>query len=110
MEVQTALTVSEWLFISLYFFVLIGLSIYGSHRYHMAWLYWRHRDDPPLPPQSDAPKAQGSRPKVLIQLPVFNERYVVERLIDQVVKMRYPNNLLEIHEFPRHEYRPKIMG
>ncbi|PZX55671.1 cellulose synthase family protein [Algoriphagus chordae] len=35
-------------------------------------------------------------PKVTIQLPVFNELYVVDRLISAVAKMNYPADLLEI--------------
>lgn len=35
-------------------------------------------------------------PRVLVQLPIYNEKYVVERLIDQVIKLDYPKDLLEI--------------
>src|SRR6185436_11989149 len=35
-------------------------------------------------------------PPVTIQLPLYNERYVVERLIDEVVKVEYPKELLQI--------------
>lgn len=34
--------------------------------------------------------------KVTIQLPLYNEQYVTERLIDAVCKIEYPNDLLEI--------------
>ena len=33
---------------------------------------------------------------VTVQLPVFNERYVVERLVDAVCKLDYPRDRLEI--------------
>lgn len=36
-------------------------------------------------------------PMVTIQLPIFNEKFVVERLIDQVIQMDYPKDRLEIH-------------
>ena len=36
-------------------------------------------------------------PKVTIQLPVYNEKYVIERLIDAVCKLKYPKDKLEIH-------------
>lgn len=36
-------------------------------------------------------------PFVTIQLPIFNEKYVVERLIDNIVKMDYPKDKFEIH-------------
>ena len=38
-----------------------------------------------------------SFPKVTIQLPVYNEKYVIERLIDAVCKLKYPKDKLEIH-------------
>ena len=39
---------------------------------------------------------QGPLPRVLLQLPVFNERYVIERLLKAVSKLDYPANLLTI--------------
>ncbi len=42
------------------------------------------------------PLTVNIEPLVTIQLPVYNERYVVERLIDAVLKMNYPKNKLEI--------------
>lgn len=38
-----------------------------------------------------------SFPKVTVQLPIYNEKYVVERLIDAVCKLNYPKEKLEIH-------------
>ena len=51
-------------------------------------------------PQEGHPGALGARfeqlPPVTIQLPLYNERYVVERLIEEVLKMEYPRELLQI--------------
>ena len=72
----------EVLFLATYFLVLLILSIYGSHRYVMAYLYYKHKGNLP------APKARFDRlPRVTIQLPVYNEMYVVERLIDAVARI-----------------------
>jgi len=74
-----------------YFTILIILSIYGLHRYHLTYLYMRNR--------GKAPKPQGrfeSLPRVTIQLPIYNERYVVERLLETVTRIDYPRHLLEI--------------
>lgn len=84
------MTIGEILFLVGYFVVLAGLCFYGAHRYQMAWLYHRHRRDAPRRP-ADAPL-----PGVTIQLPVFNERYVVRRLIDRVCQIRYPRERLLI--------------
>ena len=57
---------------------------------------------PSTPISSTARKPPASRhailelPRVTIQLPLYNERYVIERLIDEVVKMEYPRELLQI--------------
>jgi len=81
----------EVLFLATYFRVLVVLSIYGSHRYVMAYLYYKYKGNLP------APKARFDKlPPVTIQLPVFNEMYVVERLIDAVAAIDYPRDLLEI--------------
>jgi len=75
----------------LYFAILGVLSLYGAHRYWIAWLYHRHRRHGP-----QAAEDLDPLPRVTIQLPVFNELYVVERLIDAVCRIRYPRDLLEI--------------
>ncbi len=81
----------EVLFLATYFLVLLILSIYGSHRYVMAYLYYKYKGNLP------APKAKFQQlPPVTIQLPIYNEMYVVERLIDAVAAIEYPRNLLEI--------------
>jgi cellulose synthase/poly-beta-1,6-N-acetylglucosamine synthase-like glycosyltransferase len=85
------MTPVEVLFLATYFAVLVVLSIYGSHRYVMAYLFYKYKGNLP------APKGKFARlPRVTIQLPVFNEMYVVERLIDAVARIRYPRHLLEI--------------
>jgi cellulose synthase/poly-beta-1,6-N-acetylglucosamine synthase-like glycosyltransferase len=74
-----------------YALILTLLSIYGAHRYHMAYLYYRHKYRLPTP------HARFERlPPVTIQLPIFNEMYVTERLIAAVCRIDYPRDLLEI--------------
>jgi cellulose synthase/poly-beta-1,6-N-acetylglucosamine synthase-like glycosyltransferase len=74
-----------------YFTILSILSIYGMHRYFLTYLYLKNKLKAPKPP-----KHSGPLPRVTIQLPVFNERYVVERLLDAVTRIDYPRALLEI--------------
>src|SRR6516225_9553824 len=74
-----------------YFTVLIILSIYGVHRYHLTWTYLRHKSNAPKPG-----KGFETLPRVTIQLPIYNERYVVERLLEAVTRIDYPRDLLEI--------------
>ncbi|MEN8154916.1 MAG: cellulose synthase family protein [Acidobacteriota bacterium] len=67
------------------------LSIYGSHRYFLAYLFVKN-----LNANKEPKKKFNKLPFVTIQLPIFNEMYVVERLIDSVVKIDYPKDRLEI--------------
>ena len=43
------------------------------------------------------PSSYNSVPFVTVQLPVYNEKYVVERLIDNIVLLNYPKDKFEIH-------------
>jgi cellulose synthase/poly-beta-1,6-N-acetylglucosamine synthase-like glycosyltransferase len=74
-----------------YFFVLSILAIYGWHRYYLVYLYMRHKGNQPRPA-----KPLNPLPPVTVQLPVFNEMYVVERVIDAACRIDYPSELLEI--------------
>ena len=77
--------------VSLYFAVLGVLSVCGFHRYAMVWLYYRHKDETPRPRVFFK-----DLPAVTVQLPIYNEMYVTERLIDAVCKLDYPREKLEI--------------
>ncbi|MCI0573107.1 MAG: glycosyltransferase family 2 protein [Myxococcaceae bacterium] len=85
------MTTVEILFLGVYFGVLAVLAVYGSHRYRMAFLYYRHKFKLPTPKGTLA-----KLPRVTIQLPVFNEMYVVERLVEAVCRIDYPRELLEV--------------
>jgi cellulose synthase/poly-beta-1,6-N-acetylglucosamine synthase-like glycosyltransferase len=74
-----------------YFFILSILGIYGWHRYYLVYLYMKHKDRAPGPPP---PVSEW--PVVTVQLPVYNEMYVVDRLIDAVCGLDYPKEKLEI--------------
>jgi cellulose synthase/poly-beta-1,6-N-acetylglucosamine synthase-like glycosyltransferase len=74
-----------------YFTLLTILSVYGAHRLWMLLLYYRHKKDVPQP-MGDA----SYLPVVTVQLAVFNEMNVIERLMDHVVKMDWPKEKLEI--------------
>jgi cellulose synthase/poly-beta-1,6-N-acetylglucosamine synthase-like glycosyltransferase len=85
------MTPAETLTLAAYFFVLIILAIYGWHRYYLVYLYMRYRDKEPRPGAPLDPL-----PVVTIQLPLYNELYVADRLIEAVCKIDYPRDLLEV--------------
>ena len=74
-----------------YFFVLGTLAMYGLHRCALLWLYYRHKAKMPV-----SPGTPTRLPRVTAQLPIYNERHVVERLLRAVAEMEYPRELIEI--------------
>lgn len=76
---------------AVYFTVLGLLACYGLHRYVMLFLYYRHRR------QKMEPVGRFAElPTVTVQLPLYNERYVAERLLDAVAALDYPRGKLQI--------------
>jgi cellulose synthase/poly-beta-1,6-N-acetylglucosamine synthase-like glycosyltransferase len=82
-------------FIVLYFAVLLLLCSYGAHRAHLVWLCVRHRRELRAALRRSQ-LAESELPVVTIQLPLFNEATVVERLLDAVARFDYPADKLEI--------------
>ncbi len=82
----------DWTLLVPYFVILVILSCYGCHRYEMIRRYMRHGKRLPTGPSVKF----ESLPRVTVQLPLYNERYVVEQLIEEVVKIDYPRHLLQI--------------
>ncbi len=75
-----------------YFAVMIVLAGYGLHRYALVWMYYRNRKN-----RTTEPSSQFSElPRVTVQLPIFNEQFVVDRLVDSICKLEYPREKLDI--------------
>ena len=75
-----------------YFTVLIVLASYGIHRYVLVYMYYRNRKNRTTEPQFRFTQL----PCVTVQLPIFNEQFVIDRLVDAVCKMEYPRDRLDI--------------
>jgi cellulose synthase/poly-beta-1,6-N-acetylglucosamine synthase-like glycosyltransferase len=75
----------------LYGLVLLLLMFFGVHKYFLLYLYLKHKDKPIY-----KMGLMKTLPQVTIQLPIYNERYVIERLIKAVCALDYPRHLLEI--------------
>jgi cellulose synthase/poly-beta-1,6-N-acetylglucosamine synthase-like glycosyltransferase len=82
----------DWAVLIPYYAVLALLSVYGCHRYEMIRTYYKHRKRVP----AEAPLKFAQLPRVTVQLPIYNERYVIERLLEATVKIDYPAELLQI--------------
>jgi cellulose synthase/poly-beta-1,6-N-acetylglucosamine synthase-like glycosyltransferase len=75
-----------------YFILMAILAIYGLHRYEVIWTYLKNRRKPQPQPQSRFTEL----PRVTIQLPLYNERFVVERLLESATRIDYPIHRLQI--------------
>ena len=77
-----------------YFFLISVLFVYALHRFWVLFLYWHYHSS-----QKSNPELvfdETTAPLVTVQLPIYNEKYVVERLIDAVCEFDYPRARLEI--------------
>jgi cellulose synthase/poly-beta-1,6-N-acetylglucosamine synthase-like glycosyltransferase len=79
-----------------YFIVMLILAFYGVHRYQLVWLYYRNRKNEAKWDNPPSKFAENELPYVTIQLPIFNEQFVIDRLIDACCKIDYPRDRFEI--------------
>ncbi len=75
-----------------YFVVLVLLATYGIHRYTLVYLYYKNKKKGTTEPE----RKFADLPFVTVQLPIFNERYVIDRLLQAVCRLNYPREKLEI--------------
>jgi cellulose synthase/poly-beta-1,6-N-acetylglucosamine synthase-like glycosyltransferase len=78
-------------FILVYLGILLLLAVYGFHRSHLVYLFYKFQNRRPRPAGKFA-----DLPAVTVQLPLYNEMYVVERLLDSVALIRYPRDRYQI--------------
>lgn len=75
-----------------YFVVLILLATYGIHRYALVYLYYKNKKNRTTEPEQKF----SELPRVTVQLPIFNEQFVIDRLLQAVCRLEYPREKLEI--------------
>jgi cellulose synthase/poly-beta-1,6-N-acetylglucosamine synthase-like glycosyltransferase len=75
-----------------YFIVLILLASYGLHRYMLVYLYYKKKKNK----VTDPAEKFEDLPRVTVQLPIFNEQYVVDRLLQAACRLNYPREKLDI--------------
>src|ERR1051326_266975 len=75
-----------------YFVVMVVLAAYGIHRYVLVYMYYRNRKN-----RTTEPARQFAElPRLTIQLTIFNEQFVVDRLVEAICKIDYPKDKLDI--------------
>jgi cellulose synthase/poly-beta-1,6-N-acetylglucosamine synthase-like glycosyltransferase len=72
--------------------VLIILAGYGLHRYILVYMYYKNRRNRATEPTQKFMEL----PRVTVQLPIFNEQFVVDRLVDAICRIDYPKEKLDI--------------
>ncbi len=82
---------SHDIFMTVYTFSLVMVSMYGLHRYVIVFLYYRHRKNIPRPAGE-----LKELPHVTVQLPMYNERYVARRIIENTCRIDYPRDRFQI--------------
>jgi len=83
----------DWIILIAYFAILGTLAVYGAYRIKQVIDFWRYRKFVPEPAGQFSPE---ELPLITVQLPLFNELYVVERLLKAVTAIDYPREKLEI--------------
>ena len=84
-----------WIVIFLYTLALVVVFVFSATQAYLAWKYTHSKKY-----KSEAPQwkfnGTDSFPAVTIQLPIFNELYVIKRLLTSITALEYPKELLEI--------------
>ena len=75
---------------------MIILAFYGIHRYQLVWLYYRNRRNEAHSDQPPARFSESDLPFVTIQLPIYNEQFVIDRLLHAICRLDYPRDRFEI--------------
>ncbi len=83
----------DYTILGLYFAILGVLSIYGGYRIKQVIDFWRYHK---LGPRPRSKYSESELPRITVQLPLFNEMYVVERLLKAVTAIDYPRDKFEI--------------
>lgn len=86
-----------YLMLLVYFVAMSGVTIYALLQFHLLYLYKRYHKANPEITYRQYDLATEIVPFVTVQLPMFNEMYVAERIIDYVAAQDYPKDKFEIH-------------
>ena len=84
------------IFRPLYIIATLLLSVYSFYLLTLTILFWWQKLFRQPAPAANIPTNQETLPVVAIQIPLYNEKAVALRVIDQVIKMDYPAHKLHI--------------
>jgi cellulose synthase/poly-beta-1,6-N-acetylglucosamine synthase-like glycosyltransferase len=81
----------------IYFTAMAAVTIYCLLQFHLLYLYKKYHRENPQINYRQYEADDSSVPFVTVQLPMYNEMYVAERIIDCVAQQEYPKSRFEIH-------------
>jgi cellulose synthase/poly-beta-1,6-N-acetylglucosamine synthase-like glycosyltransferase len=81
----------------IYLTALAFTTCYCLMQFQLYYYYKKYRNKYPQDPPPPAAMTDAQLPMVTVQLPMFNEKYVVEKLIDVMMKFDYPKEKFEVH-------------
>jgi cellulose synthase/poly-beta-1,6-N-acetylglucosamine synthase-like glycosyltransferase len=85
------------LIFALYWTTIAGLFVYGVNCYVLTWSFLRHREQRLADLTRRRSEARPTPwPRVCVQLPIYNERFVAERVIEACAALDYPSDRFEI--------------
>lgn len=85
----------SYIVLFLYSFSILLIFFYGLAQFNLLINYLKSKKQIDNSPKFDFANP-NEIPLVTIQLPIFNEKYVVERLLLSIAKLEYPKEKLEI--------------
>src|SRR5688500_3133086 len=83
----------DWIVLILYFAILAVLAVYGAYRVKQVIDFWRYRK---FVPQPKGRFSEAELPHITVQLPLFNEMYVTQRLVKAITEIDYPREKFQI--------------
>jgi len=89
--------VFSYIIVAIYCIALTYITCFCLLQFHLLYYYKKHHFQKKRQPVKSPPTTPEDLPFITIQLPVFNEQYVVERLVDSITKLDYPKDKFEIH-------------
>jgi cellulose synthase/poly-beta-1,6-N-acetylglucosamine synthase-like glycosyltransferase len=90
-----AFSILGYTLLAIYVLSLTYITFYCMMQFHLLYHYSRTRKK--IQSEDALNLEEQDVPFVTIQLPIFNELYVTERLIDNITKFEYPKDRYEIH-------------
>ncbi len=85
------MTIIIYIIFGIYIFALTYIATFCLMQFHLLFKYYKHRKI-----VKTVEIQPDEYPFVTVQLPIFNEMYVVERLIDNITQFNYPKDRFEI--------------